>query len=139
MNEEDKKMNKRILVIDDDRIIRKLFLHALEETRYQVDTAESGEKGVEMQREFKYDLIFLDLDLNMPGMNGIETLREIRTTEPNIPVYIVTAFYKEFLEEISSAIDDGLKFEITHKPISPDGIVLIAKSIMEDRKVTKLK
>ena len=130
-------MNKRILVIDDDSLIRKLFLHALEDTRFQVDTAESGEKGVEMQREFKYDLIFLDL--NMPDMNGIETLREIRTTEPNIPVYIVTAFYKEFLEEISSAIDEGLKFEITHKPITPDGIVLIAKSIMEDRKVTNLK
>jgi len=126
-------MNKRILVIDDDRIIRKLFLHALEETKYQVDTAESGEKGVEMQREFKYDLIFLDL--NMPGMNGIETLREIRSTEPDIPVYIVTAFYKEFLEEISSAIDDGLKFEITHKPITPDGIVLIAKSAIESQKV----
>ncbi len=126
-------MSKRILVIDDDRIIRKLFLHALEDTKYQVDTAESGERGIEMQREFKYDLIFLDL--NMPGLNGIETLREIRMNDPDIPVYIVTAFYKEFLEEISSAIDEGLKFEITHKPITPDGIVFIAKSTIASSKV----
>ena len=121
-------MSKRILIIDDDKIIRSLFLHALEDTPYQADTAESGERGVELQREFKYDLIFLDL--NMPGMNGIEVLREIRKTDLDVPVYIVTAFYKEFLEEISSAISDGLKFEITHKPITLEQIVFIAKGIV---------
>ena len=126
-------MTKRILVIDDDKTIRSIFMHALEDTPYQVDTAESGERGVELQREFKYNLIFLDL--NMPGMNGIEVLREIRKTDTDVPVYIVTAFYKEFLEEISSAIDDGLKFEITHKPISLDQIVLIAKAMIESPKV----
>ena len=126
-------MTKRILVIDDDKTIRSIFMHALEDTPYQVDTAESGERGVELQREFKYNLIFLDL--NMPGMNGIEVLRGIRKTDTDVPVYIVTAFYKEFLEEISSAIDDGLKFEITHKPISLDQIVLIAKAMIESPKV----
>ena len=126
-------MSKRILVIDDDRIIRKLYLHALEDTSFQVDTAESGEKGIELHSEFNYDLVFLDL--NMPGMNGMEVLRKIRITDPDTPVYIVTAFYKEFLEEISSAIEDGLKFEITHKPISPNQIVLIAKGTIEKSKV----
>ncbi len=127
-------MSKRILIIDDDKIIRSLFLHALEDTLYQADTAESGERGVELQREFKYDLIFLDL--NMPGMNGIEVLREIRKTDLDVPVYIVTAFYKEFLEEISKAINDGLKFEITHKPITLEQIVFIAKGIVESPKVS---
>lgn len=126
-------MIKRILVIDDDRIIRKLYMHALEDTAYQVDTAESGERGIELYGEFKYDLVFLDL--NMPGMNGVEVLRKIRATDPDIPVYMVTAFYKEFLEEISRAIEDGLKFEITHKPILPDQIVMIAKSTLENARV----
>ena len=122
-------MSKRILIIDDDRILRKLYMHALEDTPYQVDTAESGKSGIELQREFKYDLIFLDL--NMPEMNGIEVLRKIRTIDPDVPIFIVTAFYKDFLEEIGNAIEDGLKFEITHKPISPDQIVMIATSNLE--------
>ena len=126
-------MVKHILVIDDDRIIRKLYMHSLEDTSFQVDTAESGEKGLELHGEFNYDLIFLDL--NMPVMNGIEVLRKIRKTDSDTPVYIVTAFYKEFLEEISSAIEDGIKFEITHKPISPNQIVLIAKGTIEKSKV----
>lgn len=126
-------MNKRILVIDDDRVLRKLYLHALEDTPYQVDTAESGETGIELFREFKHDLILLDL--NMPGMNGLEVLRKIRTADPEVPIYIVTAFYKDFLDEISRAIEDGLKFEITHKPISPDQIVLIATSNLEKARV----
>lgn len=126
-------MSKRILVIDDDRIIRKLYTYALADTPYQVDEAESGERGVEMHNKFNYDLVFLDL--NMPRMNGIEVLRKIRLTDPDTPVFIVTAFYKEFLEEIGSAIEDGLKFEITHKPISPNQIVLIAKGTIEKNKV----
>jgi DNA-binding response OmpR family regulator len=123
-------MIKRILIIDDDRVIRKLYMHALEDTSYQVDTVESGKKGIELFSEFNYDLVLLDL--NMPDMNGIEVLRKIRATDPDIPVYIITAFYKDFLDEISSAIEDGLKFEITHKPILPDQIVLIAKGTLEN-------
>jgi len=125
-------MSKRILVIDDDETIRKIYMQALKDTPYQVDIAESGENGVGLQREFKYDLIFLDL--NMRGMNGIEVLREIRKTDEDVTIYIVTAFYKEFLKEVGSAIEDGLKFEITHKPITPEQIVSIAMDNIESSK-----
>ncbi len=125
-------MSKRILVIDDDETIRKIYMQALKDTPNQVDMAESGESGVGLQREFKYDLIFLDL--NMRGMNGIEVLREIRKTDEDVPIYIVTAFYKEFLEKIASAIEDGLKFEITHKPITRKQIVSIAMGNIESSK-----
>ncbi len=125
-------MSKRILVIDDDETIRKIYMQALKDTPNQVDMAESGESGVGLQREFKYDLIFLDL--NMRGMNGIEVLREIRKTDEDVPIYIVTAFYKEFLEKIASAIEDGLKFEITHKPITRKQIVSIADGNIESSK-----
>ena len=126
-------MMKRILIIDDEIIFRKLFSRALEDTPYIVDTAESCERGLELFHKFKYDLIFLDL--YMQGISGIDVLRKIRKTDKEIPVHIVSAFYKEYLEELEIAANDGLRFEITHKPITLDQIVLIAKETLESEKV----
>ena len=122
-------MSKRILAIDDEETIRKIYMYAFKDTVYEVETATSGESGLELQREIKYDLIFLDI--HMPGMNGFEVLREIRKTDEDVPIYIVTAFYKKFLEEIGSAIEEGLKFEIIHKPITLKQIVSIADGNIE--------
>ncbi len=126
-------MIKRILVIDDEEAVRKLFSLALEDTPYEVHTADSGEKGLELWSVVRYDLIFLDL--YMPGMSGIEVLREIRKTDMDTIIYIITSYYKEFLEEISKAINDGLKFEFIHKSNTYEKIALIAKEILEDSKV----
>lgn len=126
-------MTKRILIIDDEVIFRKLFSRALEDTPYIVDTAESGEIGLDLFKKFKYDLIFLDL--YMPGISGIDVLREIRNTDYEVPVHIVSAFYKEYLEELNIAANDGLKFEITHKSVTLDQIVFIAKETLVGEKV----
>ena len=111
------------------RPLERYICTAFKDTVYNVETATSGESGVGLQRKFKYDLIFLDI--NMPGMNGIEVLREIRKTDEDVPIYIVTAFYKKFLEEIGSAIEEGLKFEIIHKLITLKQIVSIADGNIE--------
>ena len=128
-------MNKRILVIDDDEGIRKLFKRALEETSYQVDTAESGLVGVKMQDVYRYDLIFLDL--NMPGMNGIEVLSKIRASDKQVPIYIITAFHQDYLEAVTDIFQKGLKFEIAHKPLTIDQIVSITAESLEDSKTRK--
>ena len=104
------------------------FTLALEDTGFKVDTAESGEKGLQMKKDAEYDLIFLDL--KMPGMNGIQTLREIRKTDKEVPVYIVTAFHKEFFEKLKIARKEGLDFEVLKKPIGNEEIVLVTKSIL---------
>ena len=122
-------MIKRILVIDDDEAVRKVFLLALEETDFQVDTAPSGQKGVEIAEEQKYDLIYLDL--KMPGMNGVETLRKLRAIDPDVPVYIITAFYGEFLEELNQAKREGLAFEIMKKPLTMEQLVTLTKGILQ--------
>ena len=122
-------MSKRILVIDDDEAIRKSFMLALEDTVYQVDTAESGEKGIEMEQKSKYDLVFLDL--KMPGLNGVETLRGLRKIDKDVPVYIVTAFFKEFFEGLKSAEEDGIDFQVLKKPIGAEDIVLVAEGVLE--------
>ena len=82
-----------------------------------------------MEKENKYDLIFLDL--KMPGWNGIKTLRELRKIDKNKPIYIVTAFYKEFFNQLKDAREEGLQFEILSKPIDSTQILSVTKDILD--------
>ena len=122
-------MDKRILIIDDEEVIRKIFILALEDTGYIVDTADYGEKGVELVAQQKYDLIFLDM--NMPGINGLETLRKIRKIDKQVVVYFVTAFYGIFFDELDRAQKDGLRFEVLKKPVGMAQIEMLARSVLE--------
>ena len=63
-----------VLVIDDESAVRKSFALALDEICH-VDVAESGEIGVDKFQKAHYELVFLDL--KMPGMNGVETLKKL--------------------------------------------------------------
>ncbi len=122
-------MSKNILVIDDEENIRESFVLALEDTGYQVDTVGTGEEGIEKERNKKYDLIFLDL--KMAGMDGIEVLRRIRKVNKKTPIYIVTAFYKEFFDGLEAVEKEEISFELIKKPIHGDEILLVAKSVLE--------
>lgn len=122
-------MTKTILVIDDDAGVRKAFMYALSDTDYEVDLADGGNEGVRMQAEKPYSLIFLDL--KMPDMNGVEVLKHIRDNDEKVPVYIVTAFHKEFFDELVDVRQAGLKFELMRKPIGNDDIIMIAQNVLE--------
>jgi len=122
-------MSKRILVIDDDLAIRKSFALALEDANCQVDTAESGGEGIDKASNTKYDLIFLDL--KMPGINGVETLIRLRDNGYKMPVYIVTAFHEEFMDQLRVAADEGYEFEVMQKPMMREDLVSITKAILE--------
>jgi DNA-binding response OmpR family regulator len=121
-------MNKQILVIDDDEAIRKSFKLALDEAGYRVDTAESGETGIKRAQQAIYDMIFLDL--KMPGLNGVQTLRELRKFHAAVPVYIVTAFHKEFFKDLKILTNDGIEFELLRKPIGSDEILELTDSVL---------
>jgi len=122
-------MNKHILVIDDDAGIRESLSLILGNAGYQVDTVESGEQGIERVRNNKYDLIFLDI--KMAGMNGIETLREIRKMGKKIPVYIITAFQREYFRQLEGAKQDGMDFEVIEKPFDRKRLLSLVKDILE--------
>ena len=110
--------------------MRKSFARAFEDDRYEVDTAASGEEGLRALKKHRPDLIFLDP--KMPGMNGIETLKEIRKIDEHVPVYIVTAFLKEFLELLNVAVKQGIKFEVLNKPIELQQIRTLVKGALEN-------
>ena len=122
-------MHKHILVIDDERVVRKAFSDALQGAGFEVDTAESGPEGVEMNRRVFYDLIFLDLD--MPGVDGVETLRRIRETDRQVLIYIFSAYDKDLLAELDDARREDLGFGIIHKPAAAALIVKVTELILE--------
>ncbi|MFA5903653.1 MAG: sigma-54 dependent transcriptional regulator [Desulfobacula sp.] len=79
-----------ILVIDDDDQLRLSFCKLLKEENYSVISAASGEAGIDIVRGTLLDLVILDMRL--PGMNGMETFKEIRKIDLKLPVIIVTAY-----------------------------------------------
>ncbi len=122
-------MAKRILIIDDEQSIRKSFSLWLEDMNFEVTTAESGEDGIRAERDKPHDLVLLDL--KMPGMNGVETLRQLRLIT-EAPVYIVTAFHAAFLQELKGVRREGLEFELMRKPLDTDELQLVVSSILGD-------
>lgn len=124
-------MSINILVIDDEEVIRKSFILALDGTGYNVETAESGEKGIEKARETNFALIFLDL--RMPGLDGVETLRGLWEIGQTVPIYITTAFYDDFVDQLESATDDGISFYLLKKPVDGDEIRSIAQVLSDHR------
>ncbi len=122
-------MNKHILVIDDDIGIRESLSLVLGDAGYQVDTVESGEEGIQKVKRNNYDLIFLDI--KMAGMDGIETLQEIRKMGKKIPVYIITAFQREYFRQLEDAKQDGMDFEVLEKPFDRKRLLSLVKSILD--------
>jgi len=92
------KFRINVLVIDDDEIIRDLFLRILgERENVELFVAESGYKGIEMLKRKPFNNIFLDL--GMPGLNGIETFEKIEAPKLNVVVIFMTASSNLILEE----------------------------------------
>ena len=80
----------RILVIDDHESIRDLLSVFLKENGYEVTPAADGPSGLELLKQGRFDLFFVDLV--MPGMTGLDLLREVNTLNLNVPAIVITAF-----------------------------------------------
>jgi CheY-like chemotaxis protein len=120
-------MTKKILVVDDDSSVCQAFLLALEDADYQVDIAESGEVGLEKYKGGQYDLIFLDL--KMPGINGTEVLKGIRKDNRDVPIYVVTAFHKEFFKDLLAIKKAGMAFDLLDKPVGSEQIIAVVEGV----------
>ena len=83
-------MHPRILVVDDDEMIRLLYQKELTADGYDVETAESGTAAVNKTSTSRYSCIVLDIE--MPDIHGMEVLKHIRTSTPNTPVIINSAY-----------------------------------------------
>ena len=80
----------RVLVVDDERKMRRVLQIMLEQMGLESLAADNGEQAVELFDGEKIDLVLTDL--KMPGMTGIELIERIRTLDPDVPVIVLTAY-----------------------------------------------
>lgn len=93
---------KRILIVDDNRINQVVTKRILEKKDFECEVAGDGTTAIEMVRESNYDLVLMDV--NMPGISGLEATSEIRTFNKYLPIVALTAVeVEEIREEIQSA------------------------------------
>ncbi len=83
-------MKSRILVVDDEESIREFLEIMLRKEGYEVTTAEDGAKGLEIIKKKNFDLVISDLQ--MPNMTGLELLKNVRDSYPELLFMMITAF-----------------------------------------------
>ncbi|MDJ1483459.1 bifunctional response regulator/alkaline phosphatase family protein [Cytophagaceae bacterium YF14B1] len=123
-----------ILWADDEIDLLKPHILFLENKGYDVTPVNSGSDALDKCQEQNYDIVFLDE--NMPGMTGLETLTQIKTTKPNLPVVMITKSEEEHImeEAIGSKIADYLI-----KPLNPNQILLSVKKILDNKRLVSEK
>jgi two-component system alkaline phosphatase synthesis response regulator PhoP len=115
----------KILIIDDELVLRQTLARILQRAGFEVTTAENGEQGLAFLETTDFDLIYLDI--RMPGLAGPEVLKLVHAGHPNIPVVLFTA-----QPDINSAVE-ALRSGATDyllKPLKPDAIIARTKSIL---------
>jgi DNA-binding NtrC family response regulator len=120
--------NGRILVADDEEIMRDVLSDLLSSESYAVDLAENGSQALEMMREKDYGVLLLDL--MMPDMDGLQVLEELKKTE-NAPIAIVLTAYGS-IDRAVRATKLGA-FDFIAKPLKNDELLLAIKNAMEHR------
>jgi DNA-binding NtrC family response regulator len=120
----------RILVVDDEAAMRESLKDWLMEDGYEVDSAESGETALKMAAERNWDIVLLDL--KMPGMDGIETLENIKEINPDTEVLMMTAYAT--VDTAVKAMKKGA-FDYLVKPFDPDEVEIQIKKIVKHKEL----
>lgn len=120
----------KILWIDDEIDHLKPHILFLEEKGYKISISDNGKNGVIKSKERKFDLVLLDQF--MPGIDGIEVLKEIKEDNPALPVIMITKSDEEWL------MDEAISEKIEHfliKPVNPSQIFIVCKQVLEDGQI----
>ncbi|HBT08215.1 MAG TPA: hybrid sensor histidine kinase/response regulator, partial [Leeuwenhoekiella sp.] len=122
--------NQRVLIVDDNKINRMVTRRVLERQHAEVFEAQNGEEALALTQKNHYDLILMDI--NMPGMNGYETTREIRAFEKEVPIIALTAAEAEYIRK--KAKEYGMNDVIT----KPYNLSQFSKVIVKELKINTL-
>jgi len=118
----------KILVIDDEDIVRLSCSRTLVPEGYELKMAKNGTEGLKMLEEDSFDLVLTDL--KMPNMDGIEVLANIKENWPATDVVIVTGY--QTVETAVKAIKLGA-FDYIEKPFTPDSLIATVSNVFKAR------
>jgi len=114
-----------ILVVDDLRGIRLTLGGILEDEGHNVVAVEDGYQAIEAVKKTHFDGIFMDI--KMPGINGIQTFREVKKIDPQAMVIMMTAYSVEDL--VKEALEEGA-YAIVYKPFDIDKIIALIEELL---------
>jgi DNA-binding response OmpR family regulator len=124
--EEERKI--KIVVAEDDEDSRIILVKTLEKNGYEVLAAPDGTSALELLRTSVPDLLISDI--NMPGMNGLELLKTVRTDENLKSIRVILLTGRSSDEEVMSGITEGADYYIT-KPYIPRSVLDAIKMVLE--------
>lgn len=117
---------EKILVVDDDLLVRNFLCETLRRKGIEVSIAENGQKAVKLLKEASFDMVITDM--KMDGLTGIDVLRKVKELHPSTLVVIITAFGS--IENTVEAMRLGA-FNYILKPFSPDAIEAVIEKARE--------
>ena len=120
----------RILWADDEIDLLRPYVIFLKEKGYSVTTVTNGKDAIDLCQKESFDIIFLDE--NMPGLSGLETLTQIKTIDPNVPLVMITKSEEEDI--MNMAIGNKIADYLT-KPVNPSQILLTLKKNIHKREI----
>jgi len=123
---------KRVLVIEDDETVREVLRSFLGQKGFEVTLAQNGESGLDLLRAEKFDLIFTDLV--MPGISGMEVLKEVVASKIAVPVVVMTAFGT--VQTAVEAMRIGA-FDYITKPFNLDELMIVLDKALAVAKLQK--
>ena len=121
-------IQSKILVVDDEPTIVDTLKDLLELYGHEVDTADNGYEAISRIKETSYSFVLMDI--RMPGINGVETLKEIKIIDPNCSVVMMTAYSMDQL--LSEAIEEGA-YSIFFKPLDLEKLVTIIEDVEQSK------
>lgn len=121
---------EKILIVDDEPLNLELLERELTAHDYTVESARNGEEALEKVAAFAPDLMLLDY--MMPGISGLEVLKELRRRGRGLPVVMITAYKTN--EREAEAMKEGV-CDIVTKPFAADHILTVIKKVLEQQKV----
>ncbi len=121
-------MGSRVLVVDDQKGVRRLLEELFRKDGYEVTVAVDGKDSVEKVKAYTPDIILMDM--KMPNMNGLEASQEIIKLNDKIPIIMMTAYGE--MEVVQKALEVGVKRYIT-KPFDIIDLRNMVREVLEQQ------
>jgi len=120
--------SKKILLVEDEDFIRELYCRQLLKAGFQVKSAADGQSGLNLLKTEQFDLLLLDIML--PGINGLQLLREFKTQNPNSPM--ITILLTNLGQEavIKEGFELGAQAYLIKASYTPDQVVSEVKNAL---------